>query len=509
MLASMRTALAEWRYGPLLKALQQQQSLPSPAGQLAIKAQNLKDPVKTPARFDALAKEGYAGNVIVFRSVNIIATAVAGIPWRAYKRKGTAVKGAEVESHPLLDLLAKPNEDMAGPAFMERYVAFLLIAGNSYVQALRPMTRNAPPLQLEVLRPDRMKVVPGTNGRAGGFQYAIGNEKMPLDRADVLHSKLFHALDDWYGLSPLAVASLAVDIHNAGQEWNLALLQNSGRLPGFFVTPQRLGEVQYSRMLQQLLDRYTGSRNAGLPGLLEQNLDWKPSGMPPSDMEWGALSREEGRLIAVALGVPSELLSDATNKTYSNFKEARASLYTETVLPLMDRIAGDLNGWLPSMYPGAPIMLAYDRNDIEALQEDRDAVFRRVNGANFMTVDEKRAAVGLEPYEPSTDEPGGVIVLPSNFATLEAIVEGTAKADTQLVNDVPPAPGADPTADPASAGSPAPGADPLDDLGAPPAGGDDAPPAPEGDAGAKRLRSIWLRDTLDDLDAIPALAGRR
>jgi HK97 family phage portal protein len=508
MLGTLKTAIAQARYGPLLKAIAQAQ-LPSPAGQLIVKAQNLKDPIKTPARFDALAKEGYAGNVIVFRAVNIIATAVAGIPWRAYKRRGTGAKGPEVDAHPLLDLLAKPNDDMAGPAFMERYVAFLLIAGNSYVQALRPITRVAPPLQLEVLRPDRMKVVPGANGRVGGFVYAIGNEKMPLDRPDVLHSKLFHALDDWYGLSPLAVAALAVDIHNAGQEWNLALLQNSGRLPGFFVTPQRLGTVQYDRMLAQLLDRYTGSRNAGLPGLLEQNLDWKPSGMPPSDMEWGSLSREQGRLIAVALGVPSELLSDATNKTYSNFKEARASLYTETVLPLMDRIAGDLNGWLPGMYDGAPIMLAYDRNDIEALQEDRDAVFRRVNTSTFLTINEKRKAVGMDPYEPR-EEPGSVILLPSNYATLEAIVEGTAKADTTLIADTPPADPTDPTAPP-----PDPGADPLDDLSGgdvpPPPPGDGATPPPPPDAGdskARRPRSIWS-DALDDLDAIPALAGRR
>lgn len=456
-------AYAQARYGPVLKALQQ--NMPSPAGQVIVQATHVDNkPVYTPRRFDTLAREGYQGNVLVFRAVNIIATAIAGIPIRAYQLKGTGAKGQEVDGHPILDLLRKPNEDMAGPSFIERYVSFLLISGNSYIQALRPATRKAPPLQLDVLRPDRMKVIPGADGRVAQFEYAIGNVKMTLDKPDVLHSKMFSALDDWYGLSPIAVAARAVDIRNAGDDWNLSLLQNSGRPPGFFVAAQKLGDVQYNRMLAQLLDRYTGARMAGLPGLLEQGVDWKPSGLAPADMEWMALSREKGRDVAISMGVPSELLGDGENKTYSNYQEARSSLYTETVLPLFDRLIGDLNGWLPDMYDGRAVVLAYDRNDIEALQEDRAQVWQRIQKADFLTVDEKRGALGYDPYAPDPKEPGARILVLSTYATLEDVVAGTAKAAPALQADQP----ADQPADP--------NADPLDDLDAP--APSDAPSAP-------------------------------
>lgn len=473
-------AYGQARYGPLLKAMAGG-SLASPAGQVIVQAQHLSGPIHTPRRFETLAKEGYEGNVLVFRAINVISTSIAGIPLRAFKRKGTFGKGAEVDGHPLLDLLRKPSDDYAGPAFMDRWVSFLLISGNSYIQALRPMTRKGPPLQLEVLRPDRMRVVPGANGRVTGYEYAIGSTKLPLDKPDVLHAKTFSALDDWYGLSPIAVASRAVDIRNTGDDYNLSLLQNSGRPPGFFVAKDKLGDVQYNRMLSQLLDRYTGTRNAGTPGLLEQGMDWKASGLAPADMEWAGLSKEKGRDIAIALGVPPEMLGDASNKTYSNFKEGRASLYTETVLPLFDRLIAELNGWLPDMYDGTPVILAYDRNDIEALQEDRQQVWQRVNSSNHLTIDEKREATGYDPYKPDEAAPGAVILLPSTFARLEDIVAGTAKATTaEIAADPATDPATDPAAPPSPDGpnggpnglsgpssTPPSPADPLDDLDAP------------------------------------------
>ena len=43
----------------------------------------------------------------------------------------------------------------------------------------------------------------------------------------VLHQKLFHPLNDHYGLSLIEAAATAIDIHNAASRWNKALLDNS------------------------------------------------------------------------------------------------------------------------------------------------------------------------------------------------------------------------------------------------------------------------------------------
>ena len=66
------------------------------------------------------------------------------------------------------------------------------------------------------------------------------------------------------------------------------------------------------------------------------------------------------------------------------------------MLPLADWIQGELNSWLVGRYDDSSISIAYDKDDIEALSEDRDSLWKRVTAAPFLTINEKRVAVGYE-----------------------------------------------------------------------------------------------------------------
>ena len=57
----------------------------------------------------------------------------------------------------------------------------------------------------------------------------------PDGRSPILHLRLFHPLDDHYGLGCLDAAVGAVAIHNAAQRWNKALLDNAARPSGALV----------------------------------------------------------------------------------------------------------------------------------------------------------------------------------------------------------------------------------------------------------------------------------
>lgn len=87
-------------------------------------------PAWTPRDYAALAREGYAKNAIVYRSVRMIAEAAASVPWLLYDG------AAEVDEHPLLALLARPNRRQAGRDFREALVGYLLVSGNAYVEAV-------------------------------------------------------------------------------------------------------------------------------------------------------------------------------------------------------------------------------------------------------------------------------------------------------------------------------------------------------------------------------------
>lgn len=459
----------------------------SPVGSMIVSAYGLNQPVRTPRRFDNLADAGYQQQPPIYRAINLIATACAGIPWVLYERQGTNRRGKEIDDHPLLTLMQRPNPNQGWGKFFESYVAFLYIAGNSYIWANRAQNGKGVPLELWTLRPDRMRIKPDPKQFVGGYLYGVNGQEQEFPTTQILHTKMFAPLDDWYGLSPLAVAARAIDVRNSGGDWNLALLQNSGRLPGFFTTKERLGDVQFERMREQLLDRYTGTRNIGLPGLLDGgDIGWLPSGMTPLDMDWGTLTIHEQREMALAIGVPSEMIGDTEVKTFANYGDARASFYTETVLNIMDLLRDDLNGFLTPMY-GPNYWLDYNTEEIEALAPLRAARWTQVNTANFLTINEKREAVGYGKI------PGGdVIILTTNNATLDEVAGGDTGTPTGSAQG---------TLRALPAGNTAPPGNDASDGGDTPSV--DTPPTPDGgmatavDAGAKS------HDPLDDL-----LAGR-
>ena len=109
-------------------------------------------PVWTPRDFASLAREGFAKNAVVYRSVRMIAEAAASVPLFLFDGE------SEVDEHPLLALLAKPNPAHCAPDLFEAWYGHLLVAGNAYLEAV---TVAGTLRELHVLRPDRMKLVPG------------------------------------------------------------------------------------------------------------------------------------------------------------------------------------------------------------------------------------------------------------------------------------------------------------------------------------------------------------
>src|SRR5947209_17038226 len=84
----------------------------------------------TPRDYAALAREGYLGNAIVHRTVKLVAENAAACMFLLYDG------AVERDTHPLLDLLARPNPRQDGAAFLEALYSYLLLAGNAYVEAV-------------------------------------------------------------------------------------------------------------------------------------------------------------------------------------------------------------------------------------------------------------------------------------------------------------------------------------------------------------------------------------
>ena len=368
-------------------------------------------PVSTPINYENLAKIGYGKSAIVYTCINKIAGPTRAFRWVIYDKSNPS-KPKELDKHPLLDLWHKPNPMMTTADFFESMLSFLLVAGNSYVEANRG-AMGALPLELWTPRPDKMRVVPNAQGYPAKYEFTANGivREWPVDivkmSSDILHWKTFNPKNDWYGMAPLEAAMLAVDQNIAGQEWNLALLQNSATPSGVLqvkisdANPRgEITDEQYRRMRADYEANYQGTRNTGKPMIIEGGLTWTQMSHSPRDVDYSKGRELSATDICLVFGVPPELVGMG-QKTFNNFREARLALFEETIMPLADAAIQGINRWLAPAFQGEnseqQLCLDYDKDSIDILVWKREQKFTSLATVNFLTQNEKREAIGYEP----------------------------------------------------------------------------------------------------------------
>jgi HK97 family phage portal protein len=385
-------------FAPMTSAPTESKS--SRAGRL-IAFDTQRQPVWAPRDYATFAREGYMQNAVVFRCVRMIAEAAASIPFLLYDRDH------EIEDHPLLTLVRRPNPVSTGTDLMESWYGHLLVSGNAYLEAV---ALDGELRELHALRPDRMKVIPGPEGWPEAYEYSVAGRTALLDGEPVpgvrrvLHMKLFHPANDHYGMSPIEAAATAIDIHNTAAKWNKSLLDNSARPSGALVYSARDGNLtpeQFERLKSELETGFQGAHAAGRPMLLEGGLDWKSMSLSPKDMDFMEAKNAAAREIALAIGVPPVLLGIPGDATYSNYQEANRAFYRQTVLPLASRTAEVLARWLSPAFD-RQLTIELDLDSVEALSPEREALWARLEKTSFLSIQEKRVAVGY------TDQPVSV-----------------------------------------------------------------------------------------------------
>lgn len=364
--------------------------------------------------YKTFSEEGYKKNAIVFQCIRKLAIAAAACKLELHDGD------TEVEEHPILDLLAKPNSSASSSKVLEAMWAYRLLHGNSYMLAIGDGDENAPrnPTELWPLRPDRITAVVGRSGIVG-WEYSVNGAPKkwtadPIaDTSPLMHWKAFNPLDDVYGMSPLQAAAYSVDQHNAAGAWNKSLLDNGAKVGGAFVVGSQGGtstgvltDAQFERLEDQIRNKMSGARNAGRPMILEGGLDWKAMGLSPQDMDWLNGKNLSAREICGVFGTPPQIVGIQGDSTYANYAEARLAFYEDTVLPMLYEYIDELNAWLLPMFDGTENMrLCVDEDDIPALASRRESKWGVITAAPFLTINEKREALGYEKSDaPEADE---------------------------------------------------------------------------------------------------------
>ena len=348
--------------------------------------------------YERLCREGFARNPIAHRCVRLIAESAASVPLRS-----SDVRVAK--------LLSRALPSRSAVETMESFYGYLQLGGDAFLETI---LSGDEPIAIMSHRPDTMKMRRDAKGQAVGWTQEVGprTRRFPRDaatgRCALFHMRLFNPVDECRGLSPLSAAAVAVELHNRGGVWAKALLENSARPSGALVhdpaSGERLTDEQFERLKSELETNFTGPNAAGRPLVLEGGLDWRSISLSPTDMDFIELRREAAREIALAFGVPPMLLGLPGDNTYANYREANQAFWRQTIIPLVAKTAGGLQGWLAGFYGEGPqgnIDISPDLGAVPALAEERAVLWKRLSDAAFISEAEARQMAGLMPQ---TDE---------------------------------------------------------------------------------------------------------
>jgi len=362
--------------------------------------------VSMPRNYKNYITEGYRGEPTTYKCVNYITTNGSAIPPKLYTDR-TMQK--TIDQHPLLDKLDRPNLEQTGVEYREGVLGYLLIAGTSYQYAIRKGS-SSPLDELWALEPDKVSIIPDKKLGIVGFEYSdFSKGQNPIPPQNIGRMRFWAPDSPLYGLSPVELAAILIDMQTSSRKWNLALLQNYAKPPGAWVFDGILDVNTRKKVKEALNLEMSGYRNAGKVPVLDGGFKWVPSSTNPSEMDWLEAMRYNAANIATIFNIAPQLIGDTSATTYNNMEEAKAASYTEAIFPALDKLYSLWNMWLVPMYPDLKgAYLYYDKTTVEvvqtAIQARLSAAVDRANKSwmqGSCTLNEARDQQGLPPV------PGG------------------------------------------------------------------------------------------------------
>jgi len=299
----------------------------------------------------------YQSSSWVYVAVSRIAEAAALVPLRVFRLEGAHnERKVEVERHPLETLLDAPNPYLSRFELMEQTIGSLELAGNAYWFLAGDAASVGAPTEIWPLRPDRVSIVPHSEHYVRGYLYEIDGQRIPLEPEEVVHFKRWHPSNDYYGLSALEAARVAVASDRAMAEWNRTTFGKDNGVPaGIVSVKDYISDADFERLKHEWRSSYGGPqrRTAFLRG---GTIEWKNIGFSHTDLDFLQGRQAHRDEILNIFGLPVGLVAE--NATEANAKVAERMFIERTLWPKLTRLGQKITQELLPFWPSDGVYVA-------------------------------------------------------------------------------------------------------------------------------------------------------
>lgn len=272
----------------------------------------------------------------------------------------------DVENHPFLDLLKRPNMYQNYETFLSYLVYSFDTDGNGFSQAIKVGNGLSALLPL----PPVNVTVEVMNDRAG-LEYKYNGKTIPSE-------EMCQWKDDTFtnsyerGVGKLTNLLYSVTQANYADRFNLSNIRNGG-VPSGILETEGTPSAKEQETLKEKWKQEHGDPDkvGGLAIIPKMVAKFVPLGASLKDMNYEALKNITMDEVCAVYNTPKALISKTESVNYSNAKEQRRIYWETSLIPLGNAFAGYLNEILHRFYPNSEKLEVYlDTSNIEELRDD-------------------------------------------------------------------------------------------------------------------------------------------
>ena len=284
-----------------------------------------------------VSEKSSLGLTAVWSAVRLLSETIASLPINVYKMDKDGSKYVDYPN-PLNKLISiSPSPNYTRYNFIETMMSHLLLWGNAYACIKR--NGAARPYELEILNPENVE--PFKSDDDNLIYYKVKDLGVLSDK-EMLHIVGF-SYDGIMGKSPIRVASEALGIAQASQEFGANFFGRGANLSGILEHPSRLSDDAANRLRDSWNNRFAGIKNSHQTAILEEGVKFKPIGMPLADAQFIETRRFSVEEIARIFRVPNHLINDLTSATYSNIEQQSLEFAKYSLTPYLVNWEQELN----------------------------------------------------------------------------------------------------------------------------------------------------------------------
>lgn len=320
----------------------------------------------------------YGSDPVVYPMVRRLAEATGAAQWQLWQRAPSGLKEDRkpVTSHPVLDLLAKPNNFMTLSQVMEAGQQYEDLTGEkNIVVGYMPGVKY--PIDLWPIRPDRLTPVPDPYDYLLGWKYELGGEVVPLENHELLRGILPSPLDPYRGMGPLQALMLELDAQRFGKEWQAMFFENSARPGGVIEIDRRLSDPEFNEMRARWAEQHRGLSKAHRVAIIEHGAKWVDTSFSLRDLQMAEMEEVGRDKKLVAFGFPKHMLGIAEDVNRANAEAAEYMFARWLIEPRLSRWRAMFNTQLLPLF-GKDVARRYELDFESPVPENSDQALAEI-----------------------------------------------------------------------------------------------------------------------------------